>query len=64
MPKSYVELADLVQKEAKERLLKQQWPVLTEDEFYELVQSKKGTDIKSKEEFSLGNHNYIMVWIC
>ena len=54
VPKSYVDLSELVQTEAQKRLDKKEWPVINEDEFYEMIQENGKTDIKSKEEFTLG----------
>jgi hypothetical protein len=57
----YVKLAEKVQLEADRRMKLNTWPVLSEDEFWDVVRTIPNNSITNDEELSLGNFNRVLI---
>jgi len=54
VPRDYLILAKAVEKESFQRDGSQNWPVLDEDEFWQLASTLPNTSINTREELELG----------
>jgi hypothetical protein len=55
IPLDYVKLAQLVRSEGDRRSKLRLWPVLNEQEFWEIIKTVPNTSISNQEELNLGN---------